>query len=791
MSRQHVRDGLDRAREALQAIPADLPREEWVKAGMAAKAAGLGFDDFDAWSATSPNCYDPRAVGDTWRSMKDTGGIGAGTLYRMAQEAGWRESAAPRQHAQRGPVGAAGPHRRQGAGKAPARPAAPGLSAVEVWQRCAPATEAHGYIVEKDGRPDGLRVVPQGDPLTVAGLSMAGALVVPVQPLAGGDPTSLQFIAPPALASTWKAHGRPTKLNLPGAAVSGVFVVGELVPGGLAYVVEGIGQAWACWKATGAASVVCFGWGRVKAVSVELRRADPLARVVLVPDAGMEDSAEAIALEVGAEVAAMPEGSPRNFDANDYARAEGHDALELLLERAQVPTAHQPAAAPWRVVRVDDLAAAEIPPQAWAWRDYIPSGEVTLLGAHGGTGKSTLALMLAAAVALGLPLFGVETASAQVVLYSAEDGANTVRRRLQGIARGLGLDVASIAARLQVLDATDAPELAGPVSDGFDRLGFGLTAAGRFLKAYMAERPGSLLIVDNASDTMGGNENARAEVRTFVRLLAGMVRDTGGAVLLLAHVDKGTSRGDRAGGESYSGSTAWHNSARSRLYLSREKDSGALVLEHQKSNHGPTCEPMRLVWPRDGLPQLDAPATGIVQHIEGQGHARSILRLVHEFTQRGEFVSTATTSRTHAGKLLRREPAFPHRLTDPEVFDVLRSAERRGWVQRVVYAGKDRHQRERWEVTNEGAAAAEIAGFAATAGTARGLPSHRTGEGPAEPAATAVTSPPGGVGGTAPHKVTALVPALAGQPGAATAASVEVAAVLCGSEVPSTCGGGS
>ena len=48
---------LARARDALHAIPPDLPRDEWVRAGMAAKAAGLAFKDFDAWSATASS-YD-------------------------------------------------------------------------------------------------------------------------------------------------------------------------------------------------------------------------------------------------------------------------------------------------------------------------------------------------------------------------------------------------------------------------------------------------------------------------------------------------------------------------------------------------------------------------------------------------------------------------------------------------------------------------------------------------------------------------------------------------------------
>ena len=70
---------LDRARDALHAIPPDLPREDWVRAGMAAHAAGLSFDDFDSWSAQA-DCYKDRAARDTWRSFKPGKGIGAGTL---------------------------------------------------------------------------------------------------------------------------------------------------------------------------------------------------------------------------------------------------------------------------------------------------------------------------------------------------------------------------------------------------------------------------------------------------------------------------------------------------------------------------------------------------------------------------------------------------------------------------------------------------------------------------------------------------------------------------------------
>jgi putative DNA primase/helicase len=79
-----------RARDALHAIPPDLPRNDWVRAGMAARSAGLDFDDFNGWSAGGSN-YNERDARAAWRSFKPDGGIGAGTLFKMAADHGWRD----------------------------------------------------------------------------------------------------------------------------------------------------------------------------------------------------------------------------------------------------------------------------------------------------------------------------------------------------------------------------------------------------------------------------------------------------------------------------------------------------------------------------------------------------------------------------------------------------------------------------------------------------------------------------------------------------------------------------
>lgn len=394
------------------------------------------------------------------------------------------------------------------------------------------------------------------------------------------------------------------------------------------------------------------------------------------------------------------------------------------------------SAALFNVVPLTGLGRAHSVAPAYWWEGYLPVGVVTLLGAHGGTGKSTVSLMLGVCIALRLPLFGIPTRQGKVVFFSGEDGAELVRYRLSWICDKLGIDPAELQGRLHILDATEGePVLFHEIGIGGKRQGL-TTPSYDALRQYLDDHQINVLIVDNASDAFDASEIDRARVRGFMRSLLRIAQDGARAVLLLAHVDKGTSRGDRGpNSEGYSGSTAWHNSARSRLYLSRNKDGG-LLLEHQKHNLGKLAEPLRLIWPDGDIPQTDAPLSGVVQHIAGSVDTKALLKLIHEFTERGEFVSPGSTSRTNACKLLSRERTYP-KLKDAEVADLLRQAERKGWLTKLEYRGTDRHPRERWEVSPTGR---ELAGIAGTAGTAGTSDVPAPSEVAAEPAGTAGTS---------------------------------------------------
>ncbi len=434
---------LDRARDALYAIPPDLPRTDWHKVGRAAIAAGLDVDALIEWSREASNFKSEQDVRAAFKTITPEGGTGAGTLFKIATENGWRMNGdKPQQRPAQAPRKAAEPPRKP----------APGCGPAEVLARYEPATNEHPYITAKQAAGvslDNLRVVPAGDPLVIAGESMAGALVVPVH-RADGSISSLQFITLPEVAARLKVKDKPGKLNLPGASMEGWHTVGELVPGGVVYVCEGIGTAWACWQATGAAAVVCFGWHNVGKVTATLRQRDASARLVLVPDVGKEQDADKIARDVGAAVAYMPQGEANNFDASDLMARDGFDVLAALLESATNPP---PPPLPLSVAFADELPDTFTPPDELV-EGLLTTDDGSVLYGDSNSGKTFLMIDIACAVARGVPWLGRRTEPGLVV-YLAAESPTSVRRRLQAYQRHHGVKVPNFAIVQSPIDLFD------------------------------------------------------------------------------------------------------------------------------------------------------------------------------------------------------------------------------------------------------------------------------------------------------------------------------------------------
>ncbi len=690
----------ERARSALQSIPPDLPHDQWVRVGMAAHAGGLSFDEWDGWSQQGGN-YNPATARDAWRSFSDKpGGVTVATLFQIARGSGWVDRSSSGANQRQAPaVGFAGLIDKPTA-PAPEKKFKRGMSPDEVWGRCEPVPPDHPYIIKKglqNAPLSSLRMLPAGDWLHITGKRMGGALVVPGYNF-DGELCSLQFVP---------EEGK--KLNLPGASISGLMhPLGEIVPGAKIQIVEGIGTAWTVWAAGDGLPVVAFGWGNVARVATEWRQRDSAAQIGILPDVGKEENAAKIAATVGASVACMPAGWPNNADLNDLAQREGMDAVRAVLASAAQP-AQPPAPEPpppmLRAVSIADLFTHPSPDIAHVWGQLVPRGVVTMWGAHGGTGKSMMALMLCVAVAVGRDLFGQSTDRSPVLFVSLEDAAHVVRGRLSKICKAWQVNPVDLAGQLHIVDGTQNPEL----YEAEHRNG-GQTTPTYSELAQLAQQVGAgLIVIDNASDAYGGDEINRRQVRAFIRTLAKIASDGMRGIVLLSHVDKGTSRNGAAqNGEGYSGSTAWNNSVRSRLFMARQSN-GSILIEHQKSNLGPMQAPLTLVWPADGLPELanNSPDySGLNDRAQGRADdtaAAGLLSLIAEFEGRGQYCSPAITSKNTPFSMLASEPAFKRMgLSKDDVRRIVNQCQRAGWLAPLDYRTPNRKDSQRWTLTDKG-----------------------------------------------------------------------------------------
>lgn len=488
----------DDARSALFAISPDLEREAWVRAGMAAKAAGVSEDDWIEWSSRAPNFAGERDCRSVWRSFKREG-VGPGTLFHLAKQAGWSASSSE-----------ARASRQQQRARMPKgqRP-----DAAAIWESCQPASPQHPYLQVKRGRAEGLRQVRAGSGLRIAGHDVDGWLVLPATTLDGRLQT-LQFIPPP---------GAGKKLNLPGASFGdGVHIVGELTDAARAFIVEGIGQAWACWQASGQPAVVTFGAGRTETALQALRKAHPHLPLVLVPDRGKEAQAQALAQRHEVELVMLPADKPDNYDAGDYAAEHGADELEVLLSKPEQPARR------YHLASAEDLA--KLPPMRWLVRGVLPAQGLAAVYGLPGSGKTFLALDLAAAVAEGSRWFGFTTKQAPVV-YLGLEGESGLSQRVQAWSRhhhrALPAALRFVVAQpFDLLQPDDLAELAQAIT----------TSCGS----------GAMVAIDTLNRASpGADENDSQDMGRIIAAAKRLQVLVAGLVLLVHHAGKDTTRGMR------------------------------------------------------------------------------------------------------------------------------------------------------------------------------------------------------------------------------------------------------
>ena len=244
-----------------------------------------------------------------------------------------------------------------------------------------------------------------------------------------------------------------------------------------------------------------------------------------------------------------------------------------------------------------EFAGIEPPPRDWHVPDLVPARTVTILTGDGATGKSLLALQLAVATAAGTRWIGNDVKPGRALFLTAEDEIDEAHRRLIAITDGEDVDLSGLGTlRIASLAGKEAL-LAVPK----DRSGV-LTTTPLFRKLACTidrHRP-AVVVLDTLADLFGGNEIDRAQARQFIGFLRSLAIDYDTTIVLLAH----PSLSGMASGSGNSGSTAWNNSARSRLYLHRvldgpdqkESDPDVRVLSTVKANYGKSGGKIELRW---------------------------------------------------------------------------------------------------------------------------------------------------------------------------------------------------
>ena len=437
-----------------------------------------------------------------------------------------------------------------------------------IWEAAQPATE-HPYLTRKGIKASGAKL--HGD-----------ALAIPLR--ADGEIQSLQFIAPDG-----------SKKFLTGGRVSGCyFSIGNPKGAAALAICEGFATGASIHEATGHPVAVAFNAGNLWAVAKAMREKFPDMKLILCADddqhtegnPGIRKATEA-ALSVGGLLAVpafssdRPEGAT---DFNDMAALHGLEAVKQAIAHATTPVmseyqaeAESPPAGEY-ARSVSLIRGTDIQPESvsWLWNGWLAAGKLQVLGGAPGTGKTTIAMALAATVTVGgrWP-DGSKSPIGNVVIWSGEDDpADTLIPRL-------------------ALSGADLSRIyfIGDVREGNEQRSFDPAKDMEPLQRKLSEIGDvRLLVVDPIVSAIAGDSHKNAEVRRGLQPLvdlAGLMRC---ALVGITHFSKGT--GGRDPVERLTGSLAFGALARVVLVAAKHQEEGedgrtVRLFCRAKSNIGP------------------------------------------------------------------------------------------------------------------------------------------------------------------------------------------------------------
>ena len=230
---------------------------------------------------------------------------------------------------------------------------------------------------------------------------------------------------------------------------------------------------------------------------------------------------------------------------------------------------------PLASVRLVHGMAIRPEPIKWLWGTWLARGKLHVLAGPPGTGKTTIALALAATLTRGA--FwpdGSKASPGTVLIWSGEDDpTDTLAPRLLA----MGADMSRV-------------YFVGAVEDGQDSVTFDPAKHSELLERAITEIGGiDLLIVDPIVSAVNGDSHKNAEVRRGLQPLVDLGIKMQAAILGISHFSKGTSGRDPV--ERVTGSIAFGALARLVFAAAKmpenDQDGGSRLFCRSKSNLGP------------------------------------------------------------------------------------------------------------------------------------------------------------------------------------------------------------
>lgn len=440
------------------------------------------------------------------------------------------------------------------------------IKAQYIWERSIPACDDHTYLHSKGVHAYSINTV-------------GGDLIIPVR--INGEIVSIQCIKP-----------NGTKLFLKNGKVGGGyhFIEGTDAPIIRIYIAEGYATGASVRDATGGCVVIAFNAGNLSKVAKAIRSKYCDTEIIIAGDNDESGAGEAkgkVAAENVNGIFTMPPDT--GMDWNDFSRKYGPQSMCMEIER-QLSSLRSDIKLGVNILCAENI---KIEPINWLWNGWLAGGKLHILAGQAGTGKTTLAMSLAAIISSsGTWPDGAQTSVGSVLIWSGEDDpADSLIPRL--LASGANLK--------RVFFITDMLDNDGVRN--FDPSRDMLQLIENALRIPDLR----LLIIDPIVSAITGDSHKNAEVRRGLQPIVDMASKVGAAVLGITHFTKGSKGADPT--ERVTGSLAF--GALARLVMCTAKpveDGGSRRLVRSKSNIGPD----------GGGFEYDLKREAVAEGIEGQ-----------------------------------------------------------------------------------------------------------------------------------------------------------------------------